>query len=215
MKQYLIFKVFLVLLLLAQGFTASASEATDRIRIQLEEMLESDQSIRKEMQTRQSELLPGSPELKALWEEQRKHDEENIKTLEAIIEKHGWPKSSEVGNKAASAAFLIIQHSDLEYQKKYLLLLKQAVAANEAKPTDLALLQDRVLMREGKNQIYGSQLRSEGDGPLKLWPIEDEANVDERRASVGLEPLADYIARFGIKYQNNQTTPKTVKVDPL
>jgi hypothetical protein len=36
---------------------------------------------------------------------------------------------------------------------------------------------------------------------LQLEPIEDESNVDERRAKMGLGPLADYLKRFGIEYR--------------
>ena len=36
---------------------------------------------------------------------------------------------------------------------------------------------------------------------MELWPIEDEENVDARRASVGLEPLAEYLKRFGLEYK--------------
>ena len=36
---------------------------------------------------------------------------------------------------------------------------------------------------------------------LELWPIDDEANVDARRKAAGLEPLADYVRRFGLTYK--------------
>lgn len=62
------------------------------------------------------------------------------------------------------------------------------------------MLEDRVRIKEGKPQLYGSQLSG---NPLCFDPIEDEAHVDERRRSIGLEPLADYAKRFGLAY-----TPK-------
>lgn len=215
MKSNTTFKTCLALLPIVLQGTILASETTDQIRKQLEEMHGKDQSIRKELKVRRNELKLGSPESKTLWEEQRKNDDENIRKLEEIIEKHGWPKRSEVGPKAASAAFLIVQHSDLEYQKKYLPFLKKAVAANEAEGRSLALLEDRILMKEGKNQIYGSQLRSDGNGPLRLWPIEDELDVDKRRASVGMEPLADYLARFGLEYQKPKVTNQSLDTTPV
>jgi hypothetical protein len=45
--------------------------------------------------------------------------------------------------------------------------------------------------------VYGSQLRDGKGGKLELHPIEDRAHVDARRAAMGMEPLADYLARFG------------------
>jgi hypothetical protein len=34
------------------------------------------------------------------------------------------------------------------------------------------------------------------DGEAAPFPIEEEENVDARRAAAGLEPLAAYVARF-------------------
>jgi hypothetical protein len=56
-------------------------------------------------------------------------------------------------------------------------------------------------MREGKKQIYGSQLkRNEKTGKFELWPVEDEENLDKRRAAVGLEPIAEYLKHFRLTY---------------
>jgi hypothetical protein len=58
-----------------------------------------------------------------------------------------------------------------------------------------ALLLDRVRVGEGKPQVYGTQAKRfeewKGQEPT-LEPIEDEANVDKRRAQVGLPPLSEY-----------------------
>jgi Family of unknown function (DUF6624) len=65
----------------------------------------------------------------------------------------------------------------------------------------VALLQDRVLVGEGKPQIYGTQLRwSATPGPPVLDSIADEACVDVRRAAVGLDPLAVYLKMLGVSY---------------
>jgi hypothetical protein len=56
----------------------------------------------------------------------------------------------------------------------------------------IALLTDRVLLRQGQSQRYGSQLRM-GESGLEPLPIKDETNVDARRAQMGMMPLADYI----------------------
>jgi hypothetical protein len=63
-------------------------------------------------------------------------------------------------------------------------------------------LEDRILTREAKKQVYGTQLRlNQTTQRMELYPIEDEVNVDSRRAAVGLEPLAEYLKRaFGIDY---------------
>ena len=61
----------------------------------------------------------------------------------------------------------------------------------ELSQSNLAYLTDRVLLAEGKKQLYGTQF-TVVDGKWKPRPLEDEANVDKRRAEVGLPPLAEY-----------------------
>lgn len=71
-------------------------------------------------------------------------------------------------------------------------LLEAAVEAGEAEAKDLAYLFDRVRVAEGQPQRYGTQFTIT-NGQLEPAPLEDPANVDERRASVGLMPLAEYV----------------------
>jgi Family of unknown function (DUF6624) len=167
-------------------------------------MLKDDQKYRgaiSEVDT--SNLAPDEKQkrLTDLSEKQDKLDKSNIKKLAKIIQKYGWPARSIVGKEGSLAAFLVVQDGDLEYQKKYFPLLKEAVNKGEADRDDAALLEDRILMREGKKQIYGTQLHfNETTKKLELWPIEDEEGVDARRASVGLEPIEKYLKRFGLEY---------------
>jgi hypothetical protein len=93
-------------------------------------------------------------------------------------------------------------HAGLEEQRRYFPALKDAVSKGNARPDQLAMLEDRILLREGKKQLFGTQVRSGPDtqGKLVVHPIEDEQNVDVRRAAVGLQPLADYLKVFGIDY---------------
>jgi hypothetical protein len=166
----------------------------------LEAMYDTDQSQRSRMDAVGKQYGYNSPEMIELWKKQQPIDEANIKRLAEIIEKHGWPGRRLVGDKASTAAFLVLQHADYTYQKKYLPLLRKAVADGELRADSLALLEDRILMREGKKQIYGSQLQTNALGKLEFYPIEDETNVDKRRKSVGLEPLAEYAKQFGLEY---------------
>ena len=55
------------------------------------------------------------------------------------------------------------------------------------------MLEDRILTRGGMKQRYGTQVTAGADGVPRVDPIEDPANVDERRASVGLPPMQDYL----------------------
>jgi hypothetical protein len=131
----------------------------------------------------------------------READRANLRRLEEIIAQHGWPGVSLVGEEGSRAAFLVLQHADLAAQQRYLPLVRQAAAAREIAPGLVAMLEDRVLMQTGQEQIYGTQVRVDPAGRATLWPVRDEADVDRRRASVGLNPLAEYLAAFGIEYR--------------
>lgn len=122
--------------------------------------------------------------------------------VERLIAKYGWPGKSFVGVNGNRTVFLVIQHADLTKQEKYFSLMQKSVEDGESFGTDLALLQDRILMRQGKKQIYGSQVVfDKKTGAQVFYPIEDEKNVNIRRAKVGLQPMEEYAKYFGIDYK--------------
>jgi hypothetical protein len=86
-----------------------------------------------------------------------------------------------------------VQHAVLEprFQEECVALLFAAVEAGEAKGYHLAMLHDRVLIRKGRSQIYGSQHEVDENGKMYPLPTSDPERVDQRRADVGLEPLAE------------------------
>ena len=123
------------------------------------------------------------------------------KRLFEILEAHGWPGRRMVADDGAHAAWLIVQHAPAAEQRKALPMLKDAARAGDARPSDVAYLEDRLRVTDGKPQRYGTQLSSpDAGGAPRLAPIADEACVDRRRAEALLEPLADYLRRFGVEY---------------
>jgi Family of unknown function (DUF6624) len=184
-----------------------AASSSDAVRRELVRMGEDDQKRRQEMMDLMDRVAGSDSEKMAKrWkqavERQNDLDGKNRQRLDEIVKQHGWPKKSVFGEEASGVAFLIVQHAELDYQKKYLPLIKEAVTQKEARRSDLAMLEDRILTREGKKQVYGTQLRlNQTTQRMELYPSEDEENVDSRRAAVGLEPLAEYLKRaFGIDY---------------
>ena len=123
-------------------------------------------------------------------------DEKNLRLLERIVSELGWPERTSFGEKAASAAFLVLQHSDLVFQKKYLPLARAAALRGEMRLSSLALLEDRVRVSDGGKQLFGSQLTTNVAGEWEPLPIEDEHQVSARRAAAGMEPLSDYLRDF-------------------
>lgn len=122
-------------------------------------------------------------------------DRANTDKLKVIISQIGWPKISQIGKKTATEAFLLVQHSvyDRSFQKKCLKLIIEAAKIDEADKKLTPLLIDRILVSEGKKQIYGTQFYKDNkSGKLKPRPIKNSSQIDMVRKSVGLEPLDLY-----------------------
>lgn len=132
----------------------------------------------------------------------QKIDVKNTEKLKKIIQKHGWPTISLVGKEGANAAWLITQHADhnIEFQKSCLALLKKAVKQGEASPSDLAYLQDRVLVNTGKKQVYGTQFQQKDD-KLVPYPIVEPKNLDKRRREMNLSPFEEYRKQISQDYK--------------
>jgi len=122
---------------------------------------------------------------------------------------HGWLGSDIIGRLGNSTLFYVIQHSDLKTQEKYLPMMREAAQKGNASPNNLAYLEDRVALRQGKKQIYGSQMgRDEETGEYYVRPLEDPDNVDKRRKEVGLGKLQDYISHYGITWNPEEYKKK-------
>jgi hypothetical protein len=172
------------------------------LRDELVAMGKEDQRLRGEGQKLWEAKGPDSPESKAVWDRQAVLDRTNQARLKEIVAEHGWPGVKLVGLSGADAAFLIAQHADLKTQSNYLPMVEAAVKRREALPFWAAMLEDRVLVGEGKPQVYGTQVRMQpGSTKWELLPIRDERRVDARREAVLLGPLAQYLKDFGIEYK--------------
>jgi hypothetical protein len=137
-------------------------------------------------------------------------DSSNLVRMRVILKQYGYPGKSLVGEPTNEAAWYIIQHSDDIDQ--YLPLIKKAANKGELPFYLYAQMLDRQLMREGKEQLYGTQAmgynvlnpntgRREGQRPF-VWPIKDAARVNERRRQAGFKNTVEQnAAAMGIPYR--------------
>ncbi len=119
-------------------------------------------------------------------------DIENTEFMKTVIENIGWPSISKVGERASYCGWLLVQHADKspDFQKKCLKLMK-SLPDGDIDISNIAYLEDRVLVADKKPQIYGTQFYKDGD----VWKpnkIEDIANLDSRRQAMGLMPFKEY-----------------------
>lgn len=153
----------------------------DELRAELLRRVEKDQAARKALDV----------------DAMGKADGENLPWLKGVVAAHGWPGASLVGSAGAHAAWLLAQHADADpaFQRECLGLLTAAVEAGEATERELAYLTDRVLLAEGKPQVYGTQVTRK-DGQVVPLDLSNLVGLDERRAAAGLEPFAEYARLF-------------------
>ncbi|WDZ99280.1 DUF6624 domain-containing protein [Mucilaginibacter sp. SJ] len=216
-------KNLIIALLLLSSATASAQQKLNPVlKRQLDSVLVLDQKYRETLTylmdpNKKDSLLktlPVKPEaaIGYYWKLQSQADSTNLLFIEGVFAKYGYPGKSLVGEPTNEAAWYVIQHSPKINQ--YMPLMKTA-AENKELPFRLyAMMLDRQLMYEGKEQIYGSQATSK---PLRngqkvgyyVWPIKDAAGVNERRKQAGFDQTVEQNAkRLGFDY-------KVVKIEDV
>lgn len=192
----------------------AANEHVESIAAELREMGRVDQEARKAWIAADEKERNG-PEAEELRRRVIEIDAANTARLTAIIAEIGWPRRSVVGAPAASSAWLIAQHTgDDALQTRVLELLKPLLDENEVSKSNYALLEDRVHCHRGEPQTYGTQYRQKLVGGVvhfgPMTPIADPEHLDERRASMGLEPHASYVAALRKMYH----VPDDAVIDP-
>lgn len=134
----------------------------------------------------------------SLLREMSHRDSINQQKIFQILDTRGWVGKELVGD-ACEVFWMVTQHASVQQQQKYLPVFKAAVKKGDIHPSHVAMMEDRINVFEGKPQKYGSQLHTGSDGKEQLYPLQDEKRVDEWRKEVGMEPLADYLRRMGVK----------------
>lgn len=136
-------------------------------------------------------------------------DQTNQLQVKQIL-KNGVPTN--LSAEAYRAIFLIVDHADIKYQKRYFKSLYNLSKQGLIQPRDIATLRDRMLMHSNKKQIFGTQTIAK---PIVIidnsttyqltnyvWTVKNPANLDARRAKVGMSSMQEQIkAHASLGYQ--------------
>lgn len=133
---------FFLFMLVSFGTHAQQRTYNKALASALDSIYYADQNGRMKIDSIEKQYGPRSAEMMALWEDIQYHDSINVIRVTALLDTYGWPGKDEVGEIAASAVFLVIQHADLKVQEKYLPLMREAVKQKKVWPQQLALLED-------------------------------------------------------------------------
>lgn len=178
----------------------------DSIKSIMEIVYNDDLKYRYEIEKIESEFGKDSNELIDLWEKIDKQDSINLVKVTSIINKYGWLGVSEIGEDANYALYSVIQHSDLETQLNYFPILEKACENGKASKKQYAYFKDRILVRQGKKQIYGTQYQWD-EKENKYYPLSiiEPEKINERRAEVGLISIEEfYLYNWNIEWNLEQ-----------
>jgi CubicO group peptidase (beta-lactamase class C family) len=122
----------------------------------------------------------------------------NYVELKKIVEEYGFPTFRMVGERSSNNFWMMVQHSDfdVEFQERVLKLMLEAVKAKNASAQNYAYLVDRVRINRNQPQLYGTQLTVvDANKGYELKPVENPAQLDRRRAEIGLPPVKEYLEK--------------------
>lgn len=185
-----------LLFILALLFVAcNSSKTTDTI---LAEVWEKDQSIRlRMMELTKAISVDGRTDLidslVSVVDYQQRIDEENMAVVDSLLQR-GLPAG--LSAESYKTIWIVIDHASLGKQEQYLPIVEQMSLDGLIDKDEYAILCDRVAMKQNRPQRYGSQVVQFGPVDalqLYLWPVENPAELDSLRASVGLSPIAEYL----------------------
>lgn len=183
----------------------------DRVLVALlDTVYNEDQKYRIAMDSMEKKYGWESREMQALFQKMHEADSANVIKVSKILDSCGWLGRDIAGKQGNETLFLVIQHaSALDVQLKYLPMMKQAAKDGKLNPASLALLEDRIELRQGKPQIYGSQIgRDESTGEYYVQALTDPDNVDKRREQVGLGKLEEYVSMWNVKWDAEEYKKK-------
>ena len=143
-------------------------------------------------------------------------DAENYRWLTHQMEKIGWIDSDRFGTQASEDAWLLVQHSgDLALLQAVVPLLEGVSGQEES----WSMMHDRVAVKLGRPQRFGTQLRYLDTRELVVLPIVSPDVVNAERAALGLEPWSTYLGYFEagdvLRILDCTETPsRTIRVSP-
>ena len=182
------------------------TKSIETIKKILNKVYEDDQKYRKKSKKMLDKFGPNSKEVKEAILEMEELDKKNLERVEIILNDYGWLSEDIIGVKENATLFLVLQHADLETQLKYYPIMEEAVDLGCARASDLAMLQDRILVKQGKKQMYGTQLiYDETEGKYILEPLVYPERVEERRKVVGLQPMNEYLEYYGLSWEEEKS----------
>ena len=189
-----------------QAFCATIMARRERIEAnydkplvtRLREIARRDQAVRYDFLNAYNAQPRNQALVDSLTFEMQRIDSINQTEICDILDTRGFVGKETVGD-ACSVYWLVIQHSPVELQKKYFPMFVEAMHRGEMAKSQVAMMDDRIAMFEGRPQKYGSQIVENEKGQRVIYNLLDPAKVDQWRSEMDLNPLSDYMKQMGVE----------------
>ena len=221
--------LFLFSFLISCGVTQSQKE---NLKNELSQILKSDQELRelftpnitpqRKLEILDKYRISESEFQKLRWKITEQNDSINVLKTENIIKKYGYPGKKLVGDMLNTAVWYVVQHSKLPIIEKYFPLMIKANQKGDLSNRHLAMLKDRMLMYQGKEQTYGTQVagRIFVNPETKkeewidfIWPIKNPDKDNELRSSMDIKmTIEEYAKSMGIDYSKKYSIDEIEKL---
>lgn len=137
---------------------------------------------------------------KKLLEKRKNLSRNNVLKLCEIYGRYGWLTEEVLGKDGLGASTFIIQNAkDANLQAEWIPILLQAAKQKEIKKDSIASMIDKIRVKSGKPQIFGTQISIRTDAGY-LIPLLDSANVDKWRGEYDLNSLNSYLREVESHY---------------
>lgn len=212
-------KQVLLSVLLFCNLSYSQTNLNIELKTELESIYKSDQIIREYVNANTSDSRKSEIEntlgykfenLNEAYIRMKEVDSININRIEVLIQKYGYAGKSLVGEPTNETMWYIIQHSNKI--KKYYPIIEIAGKRNELPKTLVVKMYDRILVNDGKEQIYGTQgrfvlIKNKKTGLDEMFkyihPIKNPKSVNVRRKKIGFKTSVETNAlEMGIIYKS-------------
>lgn len=148
----------------------------------------------------------------SLTEVIQRKDSSSLVLVESLLAKQGWLGPEKIGTLGVETVFQVIYHSNLSTQEKYFPLMQKAESEGKLLSSQLAMMEDMIALRNGEDQMYGTQFFIDGVSHLKIpLPVKNVDKLESLRKLKGLPSMAEVYPNWNsTAYQQNENL-KVVK----
>jgi hypothetical protein len=189
---------FLTIIFMSTGFKTSAQDgiiAAPSLEDTLQNILSCDQEIRRSYgacdDEREKSML-----LKKMVEQDSIHQS----IIFPIIDKILTGEIKELSYSGWRACFLVIQHSSLDAQLKYIDFITGGLKSGHINNYEYLVFIDRVYAGLNKAQLFGSQVLELPTGHYLVLPVCPKAQRDSAFFSIGMDPSLFKVINGSMRY---------------